>query len=173
MRESRESIILAAKAQALRHSTGNELWHTATWPRPNGMWSTLCSGLMRPTKMLCFHKIVQYLAVYQLYLTGILYIILATYSELFTTHYGQSIQTSGLNYIAIGLGLVIANLACTRANDLVCHPMKTHSNKKSLLTSDCASYMPSSRTTTKSVKAGPSFVFPSWLSVRSFSPPAY
>lgn len=127
LQETRPSIRLKRKAIKLRKKTGNENLHTQDWPRQESDWQHLAEGLKRPFVFLGTHYIVQYLALYQFFLAGTLYLILSTYHRLFTEDYHESVQISGLNYISIGLGLIVGNQLCSRVSDKVKHlPPLTH-----------------------------------------------
>lgn len=120
LQETRADVLLRHKAKSMRKSTCSEKLHTKTWPSDESAVSKLGQSLWRPIKFLATHYILQYLALYQAFLTGLLYLILAGYHSLFTDRYGESLGISGLNYVAIGLGLVVGNTLTTSLSDRVC-----------------------------------------------------
>lgn len=121
IRETRPSAIKKKRAIALRKKTGNNNLHTAEWPLPAGESDLqhLLVGLKRPLGFLATHHIVQYLAMYQFFVAGTLYLILSTYHRLWVEEYHESVEIGGLNYVSIGLGLLIGNQLCSRVSDKV------------------------------------------------------
>lgn len=117
--ETRPSIILKRKAQRLREITGNDDLHTHDWPATESDRRRLINGLLRPFKFLATHVLVQYLALYQTYLTGILYLVLSTYAILWLNDYHETQGIAGLNYLSLALGLIVGNFVCTYFNDWV------------------------------------------------------
>ena len=136
IRETRPSILLKKKAQRMQKETGNQSLRTKEWPREISDWEFLRQGLKRPLVFLGTHHIVQYLALYQFFVAGTLYLILSTYHSLFTNVYHESIQISGLNYISIALGLVLGNQLCSRVSDKVYDYLRHHPKLPSLDESD-------------------------------------
>lgn len=82
-----------------RHTTAFERLHINTSPI-----STISRGLTRPIRLLIFHPIVQLVSLISALNYGILYIVLATFSDLWVKAYNQPVDISGLHYIAIALG---------------------------------------------------------------------
>lgn len=119
IQETRPSVIMKKKAIKLRKKTGNQELHTKEWPLPDGEsdFQHLLTGLKRPLIFLATHHIIQYLAMYQFFVAGTLYLILSTYHRLWVENYHESIQIGGLNYISLGLGLVVGNQFCARVSD--------------------------------------------------------
>ncbi|OJJ42441.1 hypothetical protein ASPZODRAFT_76735 [Penicilliopsis zonata CBS 506.65] len=66
-------------------------------------------ALTRPVRFLLFHPIIQVSVLLSAFDYGILYITLSTFSSLWTSVYHQSVQISGLHYIACSLGEVIGS----------------------------------------------------------------
>ncbi|EKD14093.1 hypothetical protein MBM_07770 [Drepanopeziza brunnea f. sp. 'multigermtubi' MB_m1] len=119
VQETRPQIILERKAKKLREETGCQEYRTKDWPRPRGDLRHFGEGMKRPIVYLCTHHIVQYLALYQFFIAGTLYLVLSTFHGLWIFVYRQNIEISGLNYISIGLGLVLGNQLCARVSDNV------------------------------------------------------
>ena len=68
--------------------------------------AVLCNALTRPLRLLFFHPLIQISAVLSGFSYGILYVVLSTFSELWTSHYHQSVEISGIHYLALALGEV-------------------------------------------------------------------
>jgi multidrug resistance protein len=67
----------------------------------------LTNAIVRPFRFILTQPIVQVMALYQSYLNGVVYLMLSTFPRLWRDTYGQSISTSGLNYISFGIGLFL------------------------------------------------------------------
>lgn len=124
LQETRPSVILKRKAIKLRKETGNGMLHTNDWPRVESDFEHLVEGLKRPFIFLGTHYIIQYLALFQFFLGGTLYLILSTYHQLFTTRYNESVQIAGLNYISIALGLIAGNQLCAGVSDKIYNSLR-------------------------------------------------
>ncbi|KAJ0341632.1 hypothetical protein COL922a_002071 [Colletotrichum nupharicola] len=90
--ESYAPLILRRRAAHLRRETGEPV---------------LARALSRPLRLLLFHPIIQVSAVLSGFNYGILYVVLSTFSNLWKERYGQSVEISGLHYIACSLGELI------------------------------------------------------------------
>jgi MFS family permease len=104
--EPHAPTILRRRAEKKRSETGDQRYLTAA-QRTSAEISTahiIGRNLSRPLRLLAFHPIVQILSILSALSYGLLYIALATFSELFVTAYNQSVEISGLNYIAVALG---------------------------------------------------------------------
>lgn len=111
-RETNGALILRRRAQRLRQSTGISRYYTESeWL--DGNRSTVAKigrALSRPLRLLAFHPIIQVTALVSAFNYGILYIVLSTFSDLWITHYHQSVEISGLHYIAIAAGELAGSL---------------------------------------------------------------
>ncbi|KAJ0353476.1 hypothetical protein KNSL1_001906 [Colletotrichum chrysophilum] len=107
--ESYAPLILRRRATRLRKETGETRYHTASERVDAGRSasSVLARALSRPLRLLLFHPIIQVSAVLSGFNYGILYVVLSTFSNLWKERYGQSVEISGLHYIACSLGELI------------------------------------------------------------------
>jgi multidrug resistance protein len=104
--ETHAATILKKRARGLRQTTGESRYHTEWDSRELGRsvsW-VLRRSLSRPIRLLLFHPIVQIQACLSGLIYGILYIVLSTFADLWTTNYHESKSISGLHYISICLG---------------------------------------------------------------------
>ena len=69
----------------------------------------LRQAIVLPYKQLLFHRSVQLQAALSGFGYGILYLVLSTFSSLFTSQYGETTAISGLHYIALCLGEIIGS----------------------------------------------------------------
>ncbi|KAI1377607.1 caffeine resistance protein [Hypoxylon crocopeplum] len=109
--ESYGALILRQRAKRLREETHNDQYYTQS-ERLDASRSTtavLTRTLTRPLRLLMFHPIIQISALLSGFNYGILYIVLSTFSELWIFQYQQSVEISGLHYIACSLGELAAS----------------------------------------------------------------
>ncbi|KAJ5104463.1 hypothetical protein NUU61_001810 [Penicillium alfredii] len=109
--ETYTPLILRKRAERLRHDTGDLQYETADERLRANRFSSMVLGraLIRPLRLLVFHSIIQITSVLSAFYYGILYIVLSTFSDLWIDQYKQSIDLSGLRYIACALGEVIGS----------------------------------------------------------------
>ncbi|RAO66466.1 uncharacterized protein BHQ10_002478 [Talaromyces amestolkiae] len=109
--ESYGALLLRRRADNLRRRTGNTQYYTAA-ERLDGNRSAigiLWKALTRPLRLLLFHPIIQVSATLSGLNYGIMYITLSTFSDLWTSQYHESIEISGLHYIACASGELVAS----------------------------------------------------------------
>ena len=105
-RETYAPLILRRRAEKLRKETNNQQYQTAE-ERLYGHKSPLSKlgrALTRPVRLLIFHPIIQVTGLISAFNYGLLYILLSSFATLWTDHYRESVEISGLHYIAIALG---------------------------------------------------------------------
>lgn len=109
--ETYAPTILSRRAAELRKETGDSRYYT-TYERAMAekpIVSILGQALTRPLRLLAFHPVIQITAVISAVSYGILYIVLATFADLWTKQYHQSVEISGLHYMACALGEIAAS----------------------------------------------------------------
>ena len=106
--ESYGPVILRRRAERLRRQTGDPRYYTLGERLDGERSATAVIGraLTRPLRLLLFHPIIQVSSILSGFNYGIMYITLSTFSTLWVTHYRQSVEISGLHYIACSLGEV-------------------------------------------------------------------
>lgn len=107
-RETFAPLILRRRAERLRKETNDQRYQTLE-ERLYGdksVLSELSRALSRPMRLLIFHPIIQVNSVIAAFHYGILYIVLSTFATLWVDQYNQSLEISGLHYIACALGEV-------------------------------------------------------------------
>lgn len=107
--ETYAPLILFRKARRLRTQSGDHRYHTTNEKLVEGrsaFW-VLRWSLSRPIRLLLFHHIIQIQACLSGLSYGILYLVLSSYSDLWTSTYHESVSTSGLHYISVCVGEVI------------------------------------------------------------------
>ncbi|THX18413.1 MFS multidrug transporter [Aureobasidium pullulans] len=121
LRESYGPILLNRKKKRLIQQTGNVKLHTEFDDSERGTAKTICTALIRPFRLLFTQPIIQLLAVYLAYLYGIMYLVLSSFSLLWTSgkYYSQPVGTSSLHYIAMACGLLIGAYICAPGQDKI------------------------------------------------------
>ncbi|KAF9648485.1 multidrug resistance protein 4 [Thelephora ganbajun] len=84
-----------------------------------GRWKFLWVNLSRPVILLTHSFICFILNLYMALVCGIYFLMFATFSELFTHTYGFDIGTSGLAYLGLGIGSIIASVFGARSSDKI------------------------------------------------------
>lgn len=104
--ETYAPVILQRRAKRLRAETGDLRYETIEERRDSkkSLGRIIGRALSRPLRLLAFHPIIQATALVSAFDYGLLYIVLSTFADLFTKHYGQPVEMSGLHYIAIAAG---------------------------------------------------------------------
>ncbi|OOF99256.1 hypothetical protein ASPCADRAFT_163364 [Aspergillus carbonarius ITEM 5010] len=117
--ETYEPYILKVKAQKLRKQTGNLAFYTdfeKAQPSTKELWKI---SIERPFILLGTQIIIQALGLYMAFLYGLMYLMLATFPALWQDVYGESVSIGSLNYISIGIGLLLGTQIGARLNDRV------------------------------------------------------
>jgi MFS family permease len=104
--ETHAPTVLSHRAAKLRKDTGDPRYYTAheRATSSKSLLVVLTQALSRPVRLLLFHPIIQITSILSAFHYGILYIVLATFAEVWTKQYGLSVELSGLHYIAVALG---------------------------------------------------------------------
>jgi hypothetical protein len=107
-RETYGPLILKKRAQHLRRETGNQQYYTVfeRLEEKKAITAILGRTLTRPLRLLAFHPIIQVASLLSAFYYGMLYIVLTSFATLWTDKYHQSVEISGLHYIACALGEV-------------------------------------------------------------------
>ncbi|OBT83463.1 hypothetical protein VE02_07416 [Pseudogymnoascus sp. 03VT05] len=106
LKETYPVVLLEIKASKLRKSTGNPNHKSklASDLNPRNLFKR---SIVRPLKMLVLCPIVTVMCFYVAILYGILYLIFATYSFVFREVYGFTTASTGLVFLAGGLGTLM------------------------------------------------------------------
>lgn len=125
-RETYAPVILQRRAARLRKTTGDSRYQTVfeRLETDHSLARRLSRALTRPLRLLAFHPIIQATSLMSALNYGLLYIVLSSLSEIWTTQYGQSVEISGLHYIAVAAGELIGSLVGGKLLDLLYPIMK-------------------------------------------------
>lgn len=81
--------------------------------------SRLQIAFIRPFRLIGTQIIIQTLGLYMAFLFGLVYLLLSTFAVLWTDEYHESVAIGGLNYLAVGVGLMLGTQLGARCNDRV------------------------------------------------------
>ncbi|KAI2635546.1 major facilitator superfamily domain-containing protein [Xylaria nigripes] len=123
LKETYAPTLLGRKKKRLIKETGNTELYTPFDHPDRTVAKTLRIALARPFRMITTQVIVQTIALYMLYVYGIVYIVLTSFPTLWAgpepEGYGESIGIGGLNYISLGLGFFSGAQICAPLQDRV------------------------------------------------------
>ncbi|KAJ5678909.1 hypothetical protein N7462_007153, partial [Penicillium macrosclerotiorum] len=124
--ETYAPLILQRRAERIRRETGDSRYYTLNerLQANKSPARVLGQALIRPLCLLVLNPIMQIASIISAFYYGILYIVLSTFSDLWTTQYHQSIQISGLHYIAVALGEIAGSQICAKLMDCLYHRLK-------------------------------------------------
>ena len=110
--ETYAPLILKRRAERLRRETGNDRYYTVheRLEQKKSVFLVVTRTLSRPLRLLIFHPILQVTSLILAFNYGILYIVLSSFADLWMQQYGQSVEISGLHYIACAFGELAGSL---------------------------------------------------------------
>ncbi|CAE6405591.1 unnamed protein product [Rhizoctonia solani] len=128
--ETYAPTILAAKARALRKSTGDETICTAHEHKRKGSstWKFIANALLRSIKFLMFDPVMTIMAIYMAVMYGTMYLQLTTFASIWTERYGESVGIAGLNYLFMGAGFTLGAQLGARVLDRIYKHLKERNN---------------------------------------------
>ncbi|KAI1877187.1 uncharacterized protein JN550_001259 [Neoarthrinium moseri] len=128
LRETYTPVLLAWKRNKLQKETGNTNLHTPFDHPDRTLSKTLQMSFTRPFRLLGTQIILQVLALYMMYLYGLMYIVLVSFPSLWAgpepAGYGEQLGISGLNYISLGLGFFLGAQICAPLQDRIYAALK-------------------------------------------------
>lgn len=125
LRETYTPVLLRWRKEKIIKETGNTRLHTDFDDPDKTVNRTLVTAFVRPFKMLLTQPIIQVLALYMMYLYGLMYLVLSTFPTLWMS-YGFSTGIGGLHYIALGIGFFLGAQACAPLQDRIYARLKRH-----------------------------------------------
>jgi MFS family permease len=106
--ETSEARILRKKAKKLSKETGQR-HHTDYEGTKMTLSQELWTSIIRPTRLIATQPILQLMSVFTAFNFGVLYFVLSTFSSLFTDQYYQTTAQSGIHYLSLAIGYLIAD----------------------------------------------------------------
>lgn len=121
--------LLEQKAKKLRKETGNDNLYAEVAQKLT-LFKKLETSLERPFRLLFTQPIVIALAIYMAYLYGLVYLVISSFSALYTSseYYNESPQIGGLHYIALAVGYFLGSQITSRFNDWTYRRLKDAKN---------------------------------------------
>ncbi|KAJ7490621.1 MFS polyamine transporter [Mycena latifolia] len=124
LRESYAPYILEQKANRIRKSMDAEkgpVPHVRSkFANESRTWQHIVkTALTRPFILFYHEPIVQLLGIYMAFIYGIFYLFLTSMPLMFQGTYGESVGISGLNYLALGIGVTGASQINARLMDTI------------------------------------------------------
>ena len=125
-------LILHRRAENLQRATGNQQYYTAAERLDAGKSITgvLRRSLSRPLRLLFFHPIIQIMASLSAFNYGVLYIVLSTFANMWTTRYHESVEISSLHYIAVALGEIVGSQLGGPLMDIIFGKLKNRASRE-------------------------------------------
>ncbi|KAH8658376.1 major facilitator superfamily domain-containing protein [Xylariales sp. PMI_506] len=109
LQESHGATLLRQKKDRLIKETGNnDLYLGGDADLP--FRSKILIAVSRPIRMFCTQPIVMLISTYMAYIFGLNYLFIATFPEVWSGVYNESLGIAGLNYIPIGIGAFVGLL---------------------------------------------------------------
>lgn len=127
-KETHALTILSRRAARMRKDTGDTRYyaeHERTM-KDKSLFFILSQALTRPLRLLAFHPIIRINAVISAFDYGVLYIVLASFADLWTTQYNMSVEMSGLHYLAIAFGEIAGSQVGAPIMDAYYRRIKAH-----------------------------------------------
>lgn len=118
LRETYTPILLQWRKKKLIRETGNLELYTDFDNPDHTLFKKLSTAFLRPFRMLLTQPIIQFLALYMMYLYGLMYLVLSTFPTLWAS-YGFNTGIGGLHYIALGVGMFAGSQTCAPLQDRI------------------------------------------------------
>ncbi|KAG1895762.1 major facilitator superfamily domain-containing protein [Suillus fuscotomentosus] len=106
--ETYAPVILKKKAKRLRESTGDPKFYAPLDRRENTLVSAVLISCYKPFQLLLFDRMALLLDSWNALVLGILYLAFQAYPIIFEDNHGFDMQTTGLAFAGIGLGMILA-----------------------------------------------------------------
>lgn len=106
--ETYHPVLLRRKAQKLRNETGDERWKAPIEQINRSVARTVLRSCYRPMLLLTLEPMCLNLCLFSALLLGILYLFFGAFDLVFSTVYGFSLWQTGLSFIGLFVGMVIA-----------------------------------------------------------------
>ncbi|KAK9470250.1 major facilitator superfamily domain-containing protein [Dipodascopsis tothii] len=114
--ETYAPIILKRRAAKLRKQTGDPSYKTDLELSPRPLAQMVKLSLYRPIVLLCRELIVFLISIYMSVIYGLLYMFFFAYPVVFTEDKNMGLGATGLMFIPIGVGVIVAALLAPLVN---------------------------------------------------------
>lgn len=119
LKETYAPTLLSRKKARLIQETGNIMLYTEYDSKNKSFHEILSNALVRPFRLLGTQVIIQILAVYQAYLYGVSFLLLADFPNVWRNIYHESIEVGSFNYFSFTVGFAVASQIAARINDKI------------------------------------------------------
>ncbi|TFY64358.1 hypothetical protein EVJ58_g2689 [Rhodofomes roseus] len=106
--ETYEPVLLKRKAAKLRKTTGDNKYWAPLDKRDKSISRSILESIYVPFELLLYDRMALLLDIWTALLLGILYLAFQAFPIIFEGKHGFSMQQTGLSFIGIGVGMIIA-----------------------------------------------------------------
>ncbi|KAF7421327.1 hypothetical protein PC9H_011849 [Pleurotus ostreatus] len=101
-------VLLKRKAQRVRKSTGNTKYYAPLEKVNSSIFGKILVSCYRPFQLILYDRMALLLDVWNALILGILYLTFQAFPIVFERGHGFNMQETGLSFLGIGLGMLIA-----------------------------------------------------------------
>ncbi|KAJ8690886.1 hypothetical protein PTI98_012282 [Pleurotus ostreatus] len=101
-------VLLKRKAQRVRKSTGNTKYYAPLEKVNSSVFGKILVSCYRPFQLILYDRMALLLDVWNALILGILYLTFQAFPIVFERGHGFNMQETGLSFLGIGLGMLIA-----------------------------------------------------------------
>lgn len=109
--ETYHPVLLRRKALKLRKETGDERWKAPIEHMDRSLVQTILHSIYRPFLLLTLEPMCTNLCIFSALLLGVLYLFFGAFNLVFETNHGFKLWQTGLSFLGIFIGTVIAVLS--------------------------------------------------------------
>ncbi|QRV91610.1 major facilitator superfamily transporter [Ceratobasidium sp. AG-Ba] len=106
--ETYEPVLRVKKARRLRKTTGEDRWWAPLERSDRSLVWTIIVSCYKPFEILLYEPMALLLDIWCSLLLGILYLCFTAFPTIFGTNHGFNMQSVGLSFLGIGVGMLIA-----------------------------------------------------------------
>ncbi|RDB22078.1 Efflux pump atB [Hypsizygus marmoreus] len=106
--ETYEPVLLKQKAHRLRQSTGNTDYWAPLDIKEQTLLTAIAVSCYKPLQLMIFDRMALLLNLWNSLVLGILYLAFQAFPIIFRDGHGFNIQSTGMTFLGIGLGMVLA-----------------------------------------------------------------
>ncbi|EGN92061.1 hypothetical protein SERLA73DRAFT_191634 [Serpula lacrymans var. lacrymans S7.3] len=100
-------VILKRKASKMRKLTGDPKFYAPLDRRDGSLLSAILFSCYKPFQLLLFDRMALLLDTWNALLLGILYLAFQAFPIIFETNHGFNVQSTGLTFLGIGIGMLV------------------------------------------------------------------
>ncbi|KAH9947262.1 MFS general substrate transporter [Amylocystis lapponica] len=108
--ETYEPILLKWKARRLRKETGDDKYYAPLERQDKSVWRGILFSCYTPFQLLLYDRMALFLDIWNALILGIMYLTFQAFPIIFEGLHGFNVQSTGLSFLGIGIGMGIALL---------------------------------------------------------------